>query len=252
MLMHLFSDVPEGAAVVEGYHQPELVVLSVVISVVMSLLGLQTSHVARTATTHYYRRVALATGGLALGGGIWGMHFIGMLAFRLPVEVSYSLGLTLLSMVPAIVASWLALSLLSRATTRLGGIVGGGVLFGSGVGLMHYVGMMAMRTPLYMHHDGLQSVLSVLAAIVLGTLALWIREGLSKTRLPSRSRFYLAGTVMGLAIVSMHYIAMHGASFYGEPGELSDGTWVSTLHLALALAAAILALGVMVTSLNGL
>ena len=252
MLMHLFSDVPEGVAVVEGYHQPELVVLSVVISVVMSLLGLQTSHVARTATTRYYRRVALATGGMALGGGIWGMHFIGMLAFRLPGEVSYSLDLTLLSMVPAIVASWLALSLLSRQNNKLGSIIGGGVLFGSGVGLMHYVGMMAMRTPLYMHHDGLQSVLSVLAAIVLGTLALWIREGLSKTRLPSRSRFYLAGTVMGLAIVSMHYIAMHGASFYGEPGELSDGTWVSTLHLALALAAAILALGVMVTSLNGL
>src|SRR5690554_354316 len=136
MLMHLFSDVPEGVAVVEGYHQPELVVLSVVISVVMSLLGLQTSHVARTATTRYYRRVALATGGMALGGGIWGMHFIGMLAFRLPVEVSYSLDLTLLSMVPAIVASWLALTRLSRRDIKFGRIAGSGAMFGSGVGLM--------------------------------------------------------------------------------------------------------------------
>src|SRR5690554_3693508 len=148
MLMHLLSAVPEGAELVEGYHQQELVVLSVAISVVMSLLGLQTSYVARTATTRYYRRVALATGGMALGSGIWGMHFIGMLAFRLPVEVSYSPGLTLLSVVPAVVASWLALTRLSRRDIKFGRIAGSGALFGSGVGLMHYIGMAAMHTPL--------------------------------------------------------------------------------------------------------
>lgn len=252
MISHMFSAVPAGVDLIAGTHQPGLVLLSVMVSIVMSLLALQISYVARTAATEYYRQIALLTGALALGAGIWAMHFIGMLAYQLPADVAYDTGLTLLSMVPAVLASRLALRLLAHSRLKLNSIVIGGVLVGGGIGLMHYTGMAAMQTSMQMHHDLLHFIVSIVAAVVLAMLAIWIRLGLRKTRLAPQLRFYLAGIVMGLAIVSMHYIAMHGVRFYGETGTVSQGVWVNNVYLALALSSVVLTLGVVVSALNGL
>lgn len=252
MLKHITSEIPSGLPLVDGFHQPGLVVLSILVAVAMSLLALQTSYVAHTASSSIHKRVALLTGACALGIGIWAMHFIGMLAFQLPAPVSYHTGLTLASMIPAVVASWLALQHLSRSGNKSHAIGVSGTLVGGGIGLMHYVGMAALETPLHMHHDPLLFGLSIVAAVALAILALWIRLGLRKTRLSATLRYYLAGSIMGLAIVSMHYIAMHGVRFYGDASALSDGIWVNNSYLALALSSVVLTLGIVVASLNGL
>lgn len=249
-MFDFFAVAASDDQLVKGTYHAGLVVLSVAVSVAMSLLALQTSYVARMAPNHNYRRIALWTGAVALGGGIWAMHFIGMLAFELPAPVSYSTSVTLLSIVPAVLASWLALCQLSGNKRGIRRIILSGSLVGGGIGLMHYVGMLAMQTPLAMQHDPFHFVVSILAAVLLAILALWIRLGLRKTRLTSLLRFYLAGIIMGLAIVSMHYIAMHGVSFYGEASSPDLGLWVNNTYLALALSSVVLTLGVLVAALN--
>lgn len=252
MLHHFIAfQRPEGP-LVEGSHEPGLVLLSILVSIAMSLLALQTSYVARRATAPAYRRLAMLTGACALGGGIWAMHFIGMLAFDLPAEVKYDTKWTLVSIVPAVLASWLALLQLSRSKLTFGAIARSGTLVGGGIGLMHYVGMAAMQTPLYMYHELWLFVLSIVAAVLLAILALWVRLGLRRTRWSSKLRFYLAGIIMGLAIVSMHYIAMYGVRFYGEAGEVPEGILVNNVYLALALSFVVVTLGMMVLSVNGL
>ncbi|WVM90378.1 MHYT domain-containing protein [Halopseudomonas pachastrellae] len=91
-----------------GHHDHTLMLVSILIAIAASWLGLQVAGLARKASTTFTRQGALLSGAIALGGGIWAMHFIGMLAFTLPLEVDYDRGITLLSMVPAMAASLVA------------------------------------------------------------------------------------------------------------------------------------------------
>mgnify|MGYP000678103564 CR=1 FL=1 len=88
-----------------GHHDHTLMVVSILIAIAASWLGLQVAGLARKASTTFTRQGALLSGAIALGGGIWAMPFIGMLAFTLPLQVDYDRGITLLSMVPAMAAS---------------------------------------------------------------------------------------------------------------------------------------------------
>src|SRR5690606_35792339 len=95
-------------------YDPVLVLLSLAISVFAAGMALQLAGEARNSTQPIARQVTILTGSLALGGGIWAMHFLGMLAFELCAAVRFDLGITLLSMLPSLGASWVALSLLAR------------------------------------------------------------------------------------------------------------------------------------------
>ncbi len=119
MLSHFLAPIPTDLPLVASYHHVGLVILSIVVAISMSLLALQTSYIARIATRHHIRHTALFTGAFALGSGVWATHFIGMLAFVLPEQVSYDIGITLLSILPAFVSSWLALNHLSRVSPPL-------------------------------------------------------------------------------------------------------------------------------------
>src|SRR5690349_15235548 len=83
----------------------------------------------------------LLGGGVAMGIGIWSMHFVGMLALRLPIEISYDVGTTLLSMLIAIVVSTFALHIASRQHVGRAALVVAGIAMGTGICSMHYVGM---------------------------------------------------------------------------------------------------------------
>ena len=97
-----------------GHHHHSLMLLSILVAIAAAWLALQVAGLARLAATPATRRGALLSGAVALGVGIWAMHFIGMLSFTLPLEVHYDLTITLLSMLPALGASLVALQLLSR------------------------------------------------------------------------------------------------------------------------------------------
>jgi NO-binding membrane sensor protein with MHYT domain/nitrogen-specific signal transduction histidine kinase len=149
-----------------------------------------------------------------MGLGIWSMHFIGMLAFHLPIPVAYDLPVSLLSMLIAVIVSAVALLILRRPELKTSNLVLGAILMGIGICAMHYTGMFAMRMSPPIQYDPLIFSVSVLIAIGASLAALWIAFQLRA----KRSKFALlaklgSATVMGLAIVGMHYTGMAAAHF---------------------------------------
>lgn len=170
----------DGTDFVTGSYHIGLVLLSMLVPICLSMMALHTANIAQHTNNKRYRHVAIAMGGLALGSGIWAMHFIGMMAFVLPVPVSYDVQITIISLFPGWAAAWLVMYILARPkiTSRI--LIASSVLMGAGIGIMHYVGMEAMITPLQMRYEPLEFSLSILVAVILAMIAIWIQFGLEK------------------------------------------------------------------------
>lgn len=230
---------PTPEKLVNGQYDYALVVLSLAIAVGASYMALTLAAAARRSATLYIERLHLFSGSASLGFGIWSMHFIGMLAFEMPSHVHYHPWMTALSAAPSLLASWVALSLLSRHELNQARLLGGGVIVGAGIGTMHYLGMAAMEIGPALRYDPLLFFLSIVVAVLLGTLALWISFGLrNRTRMRGYKRRLIAGAVMGIAIAGMHYTAMEAARFIGQPDP--DFMPGSNRHTALALTIALI------------
>lgn len=235
-----------------GSHDVGLVLLAIVVSVFSATMALQTASMAASTQSRLYRHIGLGAGAIALGGGIWTMHFIGMLAFELPAPVRYDTTITLLSVVPALLASWWALHLLSQSYVSRSRLIAGGVLVGAGIGTMHYTGMAAMQTPLQMRYDPAMFGLSIVVAVGMAMLALWVRYGLRRTSLGRTPRLILSGLVMGLAIAAMHFTGMVAVRFIGDPMPTQGGILLNTTYASLALSSFTVTVTVMVVAVNGL
>jgi PAS domain S-box-containing protein len=175
----------------------------------------------------------LATAAVAMGGGIWSMHFIAMLAFVMPMPVGYDIGLTVLSLLVAIGVTGVGFYVIGtrQATARL--LLLSGLFMGIGIVAMHYTGMAAMRMAAELHYDYVFVALSVFIAVVASIAALWLafRTAAIRQRL-------LAAVVMGFAISGMHYTGMAAASF-ATHSSLGAGHGLASLsqtNLALAIA----------------
>jgi NO-binding membrane sensor protein with MHYT domain len=191
-----------------GSYDPVLVVLSVAVAIFGSFTGLNLAGrlVAADRSTQPWWLMSAA---LALGGGIWSMHFVGMLAFSMPMPASYDVRLTLLSLALPIVVTGAGFLTVSRWGTGWASLLGAGVLAGLGVVVMHYSGMAAMRMPgVVISYDPLLVAASVGIAIVAATAAFWLAFRMERTR-----ERLIAAIVMGLAIAGMHYTAMAAARF---------------------------------------
>src|SRR5258708_2681578 len=129
-----------------GSYDGRLVALSVLIAACASFVALDLA--GRTAAARGGARWRwLTAGAAAMGLGIWSMHYLGMLAFTLPVPVLYDLPTVALSLLAAVAASGVALFVVSRQTLDAAGAIGGSMLMGSAIAAMHYLGMEAMRLP---------------------------------------------------------------------------------------------------------
>ncbi|MGP9825527.1 PAS domain S-box protein [Ectopseudomonas khazarica] len=239
-----------GVLILSSY-DPVLVLLSLAISVFAAGMALQLAGEARNSTQPIARQVTILTGSLALGGGIWAMHFLGMLAFELCAAVRFDLGITLLSMLPSLGASWVALSLLARPNLSLVQLCVGGVLVGAGIGAMHYSGMAAMEMAPLLRYDPWMFALSIVVAIGLAIIALWVRFGL-EGRLPALWALLISAMVMGLAISGMHYTGMAAARFVGTPESDSPMAVVDSGYIAIAITLLTVALTVFVVAANTL
>ncbi len=247
-----FIDSSVGIPYLHGIYNPGLVLLSLLVSVFSATMALQTAQIARNAENPVYRRIAVGTGAIALGGGIWTMHFIGMLAFELGTHVHYTTGLTLLSLLPACAASWCALQMLARpAITRLQ-LAMSGTLVGLGIAAMHYSGMAAMHTSLQMRYDPVIFALSIVLAIGLAMFSLWVHSGLRHTGLGPMQRLLASGLFMGSAIAAMHYTGMAAVRFIGTPDHADPGVLINTTFASLALSTFTVTVTVLVYALNGL
>ncbi|MBY4947240.1 EAL domain-containing protein [Cupriavidus respiraculi] len=196
----------------ESSHDTLLVIFSVLIAILASYTALDLAG-RITAAQGRVAHVWLGAGAVAMGLGIWSMHFVGMLAFQLPIPLGYDVGITVGSLVIAIVASAFALWLVCQQTLPWSRLVLGAVLMGCAVAGMHYTGMAAMRMRPGIDYDPLLFALSVAIAIGACGAALWIAFRL-RHRVGRYRRLRVgAATVMGLAIVAMHYIGMAAAGF---------------------------------------
>ena len=219
-----------------GQFNPWLVALSVAVAVFSSSMALQAAWQAREADDRA-ARMLLAAGSVSLGGGVWAMHFVGMLAFELCLPVRYAAGPTLLSILPAIAASRVALGLLRREDISRAQLVVGGALVGGGIGTMHYLGMAAMEMSAVLRYDPWMFGVSLVVAVGLAILALWVRFGLNRhLRVSHLTSTLLAGCTMGLAMAGMHYTGMAAARFIGERPAVDGLALVNPLPMALGVA----------------
>ncbi|WP_282269986.1 EAL domain-containing protein [Stenotrophomonas sp. PS02298] len=195
-----------------GSYNPLFVVLSILVAILASFTALD---MASLVSASQPRRAAarwLLAGGVAMGAGIWSMHFVGMLAFRLPIPLGYDLWLTVESLLVAVAASIFALWLVSRPTLPHLRLALGALLMGLGIAWMHYVGMSALKMTPEIDYDRVWFVLSIVIAVAASWSALYIAFRLRTVEhaLPPR---LIAAAVMGLAIVGMHYTGMAAARF---------------------------------------
>ena len=151
-------------------HDPWLVALSVLVSMGASAVALHMAALARAAESRGSRQLALGSGALALGSGVWTMHYIGMLAFAVCGQGRFDPGMTALSVLPSLGASWVALRMLVRERVRAPVLLGSGVLVGAGIGAMHYIGMAASELAPLMRYDARGFALSIVVAVLLAVL----------------------------------------------------------------------------------
>src|SRR6266436_3679777 len=227
-----------------GSYNYALVALSVLIAMFASYAALDLAGRV-TAAGGWTRAVWLLGGAGAMGTGIWSMHYIGMLAFILPIPVAYHWPTVLLSLFAAILASVVALGVVSRQKMGWFRALAGSVLMGAGIASMHYIGMAAMRLPAICQFNSFLVVLSVVFAVLISLAALWIAFHFrdEKTRIGWEK---LSGAVvLGGAIPVMHYTGMAAASFTssGMPTDLSHAVSVSTLGTAGIAAVTCIVLG---------
>jgi len=220
-------------------YDARLVLLSVAVAVLASYAALSLASRIALARRAWYSRAWLAGGALSMGTGIWSMHFVGMLAASLPIRMTYDVGLTLASLLIAVVVSGFALKLVGSKTLPARRLVGGGALMGAGIASMHYVGMAALEISPAITYQPLLFAASILVAMVASGAALWLAFRLRSDTM--RSVFWKkagSAVLMGSAIFGMHYTGMAAAqvatgSICTSPGQV-DNTWLGITIAAFA------------------
>jgi two-component system, sensor histidine kinase and response regulator len=234
-----------------GSYDPRLVALSIVIAVLaagaaLDLAGRVTS--ARDAPRSWW----LSGGAAAMGFGIWSMHYIGMLAFHLPVGVLYDWPTVLWSLLAAIGASWVALFVVSRESMTLPEAIAGALFMGGGIAAMHYIGMEAMRLPAMCQYSTDLVELSVFLAVVIAFIALQMSYAF---RGGAGWSLYKVGTAvtLGAAIPIMHYVGMAAVTFVEMPAanvDLRHAIAIGDLGVLSIASSTVIVLGLVFLSSN--
>ena len=195
-----------------GSYSSSLVLISLCVAILASYTALDLT--GRIATAKG-RAACLWMGGgaLAMGIGVWSMHFIGMLAFSLPIDLGYDLALTAFSLLIAVLSSGFALWLVSQPSLPWQQLAFGALIMGTGIACMHYTGMAALRMLPGIAYDPTLFGASLLIAVAASAAALWIAFRLRAHTPYVRQIRGLAAVVMGFAIVGMHYTGMAAANF---------------------------------------
>lgn len=217
-----------------GSYDYRLVALSVLISVLASYAALDLAGRV-TSSQGRARSLWLGGGAVAMGIGIWSMHYVGMLAFHLPVAVLYDWPTVLLSLLTAVFASAIALFVVSRKRMGLFRALVGSVFMGGAIAGMHYIGMAAMRLPAMCQYSSEIVTISVILAIMISLVALWLAFHFREETKSGGWRKIISAVVMGAAIPVMHYTGMAAARFTSSTsvnGDLSHALSVTSLGTA--------------------
>lgn len=229
-----------------GYYEIPLVLVSILVAIFASYTAL--SLAGRVRNSHgLSARLWISGGALAMGTGIWAMHFVGMLAFRLPIPVGYDIPITLLSLLLPITVSGMALWQVRLPNLRRVDLATSSVLMGVGINAMHYTGMAAMKMEPGIVYDPALFAASVAIAIVASAGALWIAFRLRENMPHVWALQIGAAAVMGFAISGMHYTGMAAASF--PLGSICTAASRGVSQDALAVLVIIATVGVLTIAL---
>ncbi len=243
---------PSPELTMVGSYDYRLVVLSIVIAMLASYAALDVAGRV-TSARGGIRFVWLIGGAVAMGLGIWSMHYVGMLAFRLPVSVQYDWPTVLVSLLAAIIASVIALFVVSREKMGFVRAITGSVFMGSAIASMHYIGMVAMRLPAMCHFSSAIVVLSVVLAILISLIALWLAFHFREETKSGGWQKIVSAIAMGAAIPVMHYTGMAAASFTPsmvDYGRLTHALTISSLGTTSIIVVTFMTLGLtLLTSL---
>ncbi len=222
----------EAIPILVGSYDYRLVGLSILIAICASYSALGLG--SRTAAGTGARRLAwLICGAVAMGFGIWSMHYVGMLAFTLPVPVLYDLPTVILSLLAAVFASAVALFVVSRHVVTATDAAFGSIFMGGAILAMHYTGMAAMRVHAVCHYNPALLAASAVIAIGGSLAALWLTfrfrsplSGIINSKIAS-------AVAMGIAIAAMHYTGMAAASFSPSSAKVDYSHAVSVSALGM-------------------
>ena len=235
-----------------GSYSPSLVVISLFVAILASYTALDLS--GRIATAKGRSVYLWIVGGaMAMGTGVWSMHFIGMLALRLPFALGFDVGITALSWLIAVLSSGFALWLVSHPRLPAWQLALGALVMGAGIASMHYTGMAAMRMTPGIDYDPTLFGASLLIAVAASGAALWIAFNLRRNTPHVRLARGGAAVVMGFAIVGMHYTAMAAAQFADDSfcGAALDGLSGNGLdNMVLVTTLAVLAIALLTSLLD--
>jgi two-component system, sensor histidine kinase and response regulator len=231
-----------------GSYDHRLVILSVIISVLASYAALDLAGRV-TSARGTARPFWLGGGAVAMGIGIWAMHYVGMLAFRLPVPVQYDWPTVLVSLLAAVLASVIALFVVSRNRLGLFRAIVGSIFMGSAIAGMHYTGMAAMRLPATCRFSLGIVTISIVLAIVISLVALLLTFYFRGETRSGGWRKALSAVVMGAAVPTMHYTGMAAASFTPSltaSGNLSHALSITSLGTTVIIVVTFMVLGLTV------
>ena len=220
-----------GSTILISSYHPLFVGLSILVAIISSAASLDVAdRIGRSKG--WFRTAWTIASGVAMGGGIWAMHFIAMLALILPVPVAYNVPTTLGSLALSIVFTGIAFAVVCSGTYSIKRLVSAGLIMGLGVAGMHYTGMAAMRLPALISYDPTLFLASVAIAVAAATAALWIA-----VRVTGFLWRLAAAVVMGLAVASMHFTGMAATCFTGSASGFTVAQGLDRGSLALAVAA---------------
>ncbi len=211
-------------------HEPWLVVLSLFVAIQGAYVGLSLAAQIGEAVG-LRRRLLLAGAAISLAVAIWSMHFVGMLAARLPFPIDYLVFPTLLSFLVCVIVVGAAVFAVSAGPMTAVRLLAAAVFMGAGIVSMHYIGMTALHASAHMTHDHAHVVASVIVAIAASGLALWLAGGHGV-----RPPLLLSAAALGFAISGMHYTAMAGLAVFPHEMAATGAPALSTDLLAIVVA----------------
>jgi len=232
--------------VMNGSYDYGLVTLSVVLAMFASYAALDLAGRV-TCARGWARALWLSCGAAAMGLGIWSMHYVGMLAFLMPIPVFYYLPTVLFSLLAAIAASAVALFVVSRPEMNVWQGIAGSVVMGGGIAAMHYIGMAAMRCSAVVVYDRRIVALSIGLAIVTSLAALQVAFRLRNEMRASRRKF-IGAIALGSAIPLLHYTGMWAATLHAS-GIAADLTYAIGVSQVGAIAIGAISLFVLAVAI---
>lgn len=249
--LQFVTELPEsGQVILDCTHNPLLVLVAYLVACAASFATLDMAERVAHADDPSSQRLWRWIGATCLAGGIWAMHFIGMLAFQTPIEIQYDLPITLFSLLIALLASWLAMYTLSHAQPSLVLYLKTALLIGLGIAGMHYVGMAAMQSRATAYYEPSLFALSIAIAIGASFAALWVagylREG---SDMAHQMLKYSAALILGAGIFSMHFTGMAALQLVLPEGSL-PATPVDTSQLQLGLTVALIILLILSSAIS--